>query len=96
MVAWRPQHAQNVINRFQSLIHDLGDYNSVSQRLNKEYEVDKDFRKLLKAFPELVLEHGGKHLRLRHPTKPGFIAVSSTSSDRNYLANVRRDLERFF
>lgn len=49
----------------------------------------------MKQYPELTVEHGGKHLRIRHSCKRGFIIVSSSSSDGNYLFNVKKDLDKF-
>ena len=57
--------------------------------------MDKNLRKLMKKYPGLTVERGGKHLRIRHVCKRGFITVSSSSSDNNYLFNVKRDLDKF-
>jgi hypothetical protein len=57
--------------------------------------MEKELRRLLKKYPDLTVAYGKKHLQIRHPSKGGFVTVSSTSSDRNYIFNVKRDIDSF-
>lgn len=55
---------------------------------------DKDCRALLKRFPELVVSHTKRHLKISHPGTGDFVIAPISGSDWRGLRNLERDLRR--
>jgi hypothetical protein len=54
--------------------------------------MDKELKKLLKKYSSLIVCKKKRHYQIKHACKNGFITVSCTSSDRNYIFNVEKDI----
>lgn len=61
---------------------------------------NKDLRKLLNQLEAagFLVEKSKRsaHYKITHPDKPGFVSISSSSSDSHALKNAKGDLRRVF
>lgn len=56
--------------------------------------MDKELKKLLKKYGCSVFFKKTRHFKIKHPCKKGFVIASCSSSDRNYIFNVEKDIKK--
>ena len=57
--------------------------------------MDKELKKLMKKYRCVAICKKKRHYRITHPCKKGFVTASCSSSDRNYIFNVEKDIKKF-
>jgi hypothetical protein len=65
-----------------------------SAHLRAAFIPDKDLRKLIGQFPNLIVTHARRHFKVYNPITQDFVIAPVTGSDWRGLRNLRGELER--